>query len=365
MRRVAAAIATALAVALVTAAGLVWLWPGFGLALSLALPAAERWITPLASEPRREEATNVALGRPLRADLYRPAAPRGALVLVHGLSRAGRRHPALERLAWLLARRGQLVLVPHFEGLATFRLDGDLLQEIEVWLADARRRHGGPGIVGFSFGAGPALVAAARTPGLRVVGSFGGYADLGNVITFVTTGVHRLGDRTYRERQEAYNRWKLLALLSGLVGDPHERPRVEAIAARRLADPSDDTRELEAALGPDGRAVLALIRNRSEERVPELLAALPRSVGSWLIALSPLASVSRITGRLVIVHGAGDDSIPFTESLRLAAARPGSRLVVLETFHHTGPQSVWGALAGRLRDGWALARVADDLVSQR
>jgi len=46
-------------------------------------------------------------------------------------------------------------------------------------------------IAGFSFGAGPALLAAADLPGVRVVGSFGGYADLRNVIAYITTGVFR------------------------------------------------------------------------------------------------------------------------------------------------------------------------------
>src|SRR2546430_6724627 len=52
-----------------------------------------------------------------------------------------------------------------------------------------------------------------------------------------------------------------------------------------------------------------------------------------------------------------DDSIPFTESLRLAeAAGPRARVVVLETFHHTGPGGVSTALYRRVADGAALDR---------
>ena len=47
--------------------------------------------------------------------------------------------------------------------------------------------------------------------------------------------------------------------------------------------------------------------------------------------------LSRLAGRLLIAHGADDESIPFTESLRLAAAG-STRAVILETFHHVGPR---------------------------
>src|SRR5207247_10343405 len=73
-------------------------------------------------------------GRRLVADLYRPSAQRGALLLVHGLSRAGRRHPDLVRLARLLARQHRLVLVPHFVGLAAYRLSGREVGEVRAGL---------------------------------------------------------------------------------------------------------------------------------------------------------------------------------------------------------------------------------------
>ena len=61
------------------------------LSLTLALPATEAWLTPLQAEPLREEIAIVSAGRRISADLYRPPHPRAALVVVHGLSRAGRR----------------------------------------------------------------------------------------------------------------------------------------------------------------------------------------------------------------------------------------------------------------------------------
>jgi hypothetical protein len=339
--------------------------PAASLSLALAVPRAEPWLAPLLSAVSVEEVSVEVPGRRLVADLYRPAAPRGALLLVHGLSPAGRRHLELARLARLLARHHRLVLVPQFEGMVAFRLSGREVDEVAAALGALAARGHGVGVVGFSFGAGPALLAAARTPGLSLAASFGGYAELGAVLTYVTTGVHAFDGRRYVEPQEDYNRWKLLALLVGFAEDGNDRRQLDAITRRKLADPGADTGPLEARLGAGGRAILALVRNRREDAVAPLLAALPAGARQAMHALSPLGVAPRLSGRLVIAHGTGDVSIPFTESLRLAHASNGrADAIILETFEHTGPRPLWQSLPARLRDGARLVRLADALLRE-
>jgi dienelactone hydrolase len=334
------------------------------LSLLLAVPSAEPWLAPVLSEVATEEVPVEAGGRRLVADLYRPPAPGGALLLVHGLSRAGRRHPELVRLARLLARHRRLVLVPQFESMAAFRLSGREIVEVGAAI-DVLVARGAPvGVIGFSFGAGPALLAAANAPDLALSASFGGYAELGGVIGFLTTGIHSFDGRRYEQAPEEYNRWKLLALLVGFTEDARDRRRLDDIATRKLADPGADTRALESGLGSEGRAVLAIVQNRREDSVVRLLAELPAGARAAMQRLSPLAVMSRLTGRLVIAHGAGDASIPFSESLRLAQASRGrAAAVILETFEHTGPRSIWQSLASRSRDAARLVRLADALLA--
>jgi dienelactone hydrolase len=338
--------------------------PALVLSLALAMPSAEAWLAPFGQRPVREEITLDVPGARLAADLYRPARPRGALLLVHGLSPAGRHHPELVRLARLLAQQGVLVMVPQFESLAAFRLSGREVDEVRSALQCLRGMNGRVGIAGFSFGAGPALLAAADAPGLRVVGSFGGYADLRRVILYIVTGVHTFGGRRYVQPREEYNRWKLLVLLVGFVDDDRDRALLEAIGERKLANPSEDTGALEASLGPEGRTVLELARSRTETAVGDLLDRLPERARQALEGLSPTGGISRISAPLLLAHGAGDPSIPFTESLRLAeAAGQRARVVILESFHHTGPQVVWQSLGHRARDGWRLFLLVDDLLA--
>lgn len=346
-----------------TAALAVRFGPSLVLALALASPSLQAWQDRVIAPPVPEAVRVATAGGDLAADLYRPSTPRGAILLIHGLSTAGRRHPELVRLARLLAQHGQLVLVPDFEGLKAFRLTGREVEEIQWALRDLRARHEQPAVAGLSFGAGPALIAAAQAPRLRLAASFGGYADLRHVIGFVTTGVHAFAGRRYTERQQEYNRWKLLALLAGFADDTPDRELLDAIAARKLADPGTDTGVIAARLSPDGQAILALALNRREDAVAPLLGGLSPRARRALDELSPIGAAARLPGRLLIAHGAADDSIPFTESLRLAeAAGSRARVVVFRTFHHTGPRDLWDSLGPRAADAWDLLRLVDDLV---
>jgi len=343
--------------------------PALALSAALAAPRLEGWLAWMSREPVRQTVSLPVGSRRLEADLYRPAgrARRGPVVLVHGLSRAGRHHVELMRLARLLAREGELVLVPQLDGLAAFRLSGDEVEDIRAsarYLAGLG--HAPVAIVGFSFGAGPALLAAADLPGVRVVGSFGGYADLRNVIVYITTGVFTFHGQRYHRQQEEYNRWKLLALLVGFVESGPDRASLTAIAERKLTDPSAATEDLERGLGDEGRAVTALVRNRREESVDPLIERLSPAARAALARLSPLAAVPRLSGRLLIAHGADDDSIPFTESLRLAEGAGGrASVAVFRTFHHTGPEPRWSRVGARAADAWNLFRIADALLAPR
>lgn len=322
------------------------------MSLALAVPTTDRLAAPFVQPTTSEEAVIPFGGRTLAADLYRPQRPRGAILLVHGLSPAGRRQTDLVRLAGLLARHGQLALVPQLDSLAAFRLDGSEVAAIGAALDHVARLGIPLAVAGFSFGAGPALLAVARRPGVRLVGSFGGYADLRSVIAFVTTG----------PTAESYNRWKLLQLLTGFVENAPDRVRLGAIAQARLANPGEDTTRLEVALGEDGRGVLALVHNRRADAVGPLLDRLSPSARVALDRLSPLPVMSRLRGNVLIAHGREDTSIPYGESLRLAEAA-GTHAIILDTFHHTGPRPVLQLFGLRALDAWKLVRLADALLA--
>lgn len=334
------------------------------LALDLLAPG---WMPTLHSVVRE----TVAIDR-VGADLYRPERrERGSLVLVPGLSRLGKDHPAFQRMALSLARAGFLVLAPDFPGLRAFHVaEGDVRTIVGAVQALTAESPSFIGILGFSFGAGPALLAATD-PAIRnqvdVVGSFGGYWDLANVIGFITTGWYEEDGRWRQVAQQPYNRWKLLAALAPYVADPVERERLKRIVDRKLVNPGEDVSGALGRLGVEGWRLLALVENRRGDRVADLLASLTPRLRETIQRLSPAGEVGRVRARLLIAHGRDDDSVPYTESLRLARAAPNlGRLVIFEGFAHAFPsEGGWFTRWRQARDLERLVLLLGDLLETR
>lgn len=303
------------------------------------------------------------------AHLYRGAGPScGGLVMVHGLSRQGRAHPFFQRMGRALARAGFVVLAPDFPDLRTFHLgESDVAAVVDAVKALDEATAGPLGILGFSFGAGPALLAAAD-PEIRdrvaLVGSFGGYWDLGHVIVFITTGWYEEDGQWRQARQEEYNRWKLLAALTPYVAEPEERRRLQALVELKLANPGEDIAGEASRLTGEGKTLLALVENRERERIPALIDALSPTIKEPLRRLSPASRISLVRARLLIAHGVDDSSIPYTESVRLARATPVlGGLVIFGGLAHVFPSEAgWGRRLAQAREVQRLVRLLDDLL---
>ncbi len=275
----------------------------------------------------------------LEGALWRPAA-RGrwpALVLVHGLTPAGASDPQLAAAAARLARAGFVVAAPDLPGLRAERLRPDDARPVgEAVRAVAARREVRPGpvsIVAVSVGLAP-VALALRDPAVearvRLVLALGGYADARELIRFFTTGAYGFGDTRGRMPVPAALAEGFLAANLDLVHDPRDRAAVaEALRGRTLP----------ATAGPEARAVLSVVENRDPARVDALLDALPPATRALLDALSPARQLRGTRVRLLAVHGRDDRVIPFTESLRLAAALPGrARVVLVDLLAHVEGQ---------------------------
>ncbi|HKB27337.1 MAG TPA: alpha/beta fold hydrolase [Methylomirabilota bacterium] len=250
-------------------------------------------LSALTSAPARE-----ALAVPgVAADRYVPAGLGAGrrLVLVHGATAEGKDDPRLREAAELLARSGFDVAVPTVPGLTRGRLRPE---DVGAVVATLAARPGPAVVLGVSVGSGPALLAAAD-PSVRdrvsAVVSLGGYASALEVVRFWLTGTYEYG---------------------GVRGRVARDPRLVGEFVRANAD----------LLDPRARAELM---TGDPERAARFLAALPPDLRRYLDSMSPLGVAREIPGRLVLVHGRGDPTVPYTESLRLAAARPGNTTLLL------------------------------------
>ena len=218
--------------------------------------------------------------------------------------------------------------MPTIPGLTHGRLRPEDVEPVVATLA-ARRE---PTVVlAVSVGAGPALLAAAD-PRVRdrvsAVVSLGGYASAQEVMRFWLTGAYAFGE------------------VRGRV--VHE-PELVRMFVRANAD----------MLTPAARAELEAA---DPERAARFLATLSPELERYLDAFSPVSVARDIRARLILVHGRADRAVPYTESLRLAAARPEhTTLVLVGVMDHV--EGGGGAGWQELRDFVALWRVMYGLVA--
>jgi hypothetical protein len=202
------------------------------------------------------------------------------------------------------------VIVPDLPRLRSQQLSLDdaapIAAAIRRLAADPRVGGAPLTVVSVSVATGPVFAALADPgsgAGVGLVVTLGGYADARELVRYFTTGAYAYGGVAGRWRTDPGLVQAFLARNLDLVRDP---------AAR------------------------ALVANHDPARVDALLAALPGEAQSLLDALSPARYAPRIAARLLLVHGRGDPTVPFTESLRLAAARDAGRqrLVLVGVVEH-------------------------------
>ncbi len=276
-----------------------------------------RWrpLTSITRAPEVQPLAASAAGRPIPVDLYAtPSLDRpSGLVLVHGITGLGKDDPQLRAAATLLARAGWAVAVPTVEGLTVLRLRPEDAGSV----AAATRALDAQGyrpvaLLAISLGSAPTLAAAGEPDvagRLSAVLALGGYASARELLRYTLTGAY------------------------AFEGARGRRP-VEEGGIARFAEANVELVE------SGGRA---LVDNRDPDRVDGLIAALPGNTQRLLDALSPERTVARLRAPLYLVHGRGDRTVPFTESLRLtraatAAGRP-VRTVIIGSVGHVDPEA--------------------------
>jgi pimeloyl-ACP methyl ester carboxylesterase len=304
------------------------------------------------------------------ADLYRDTEmPRGAVVVVPGLTPHGKDDPRLVAFAKSLARAQFLVLVPDIANTRALKVSAgdsfpiaDAIEELAARFAGGAERS--VGLVAISYAVGPALLAAAATPAgrhLRFIVAIGGYYDIEAAIGFVTTGTYREPDGSWhRATPNEFGKFVFLRSNADRIADPADRARLIAIAERRLADPAADIGDLAMRLGPQGRVVYELIDNRDPQRVAGLIARLPEPILRELRALDlKTRNLATIARPVFLVHGADDPIIPAGESTRLAAALgPSAELTLVERFAHVDAATT--SLADSIRLLQATTRILEE-----
>jgi pimeloyl-ACP methyl ester carboxylesterase len=216
------------------------------------------------------------------------------------------------------------------------------------------------GLLGFSFGATQAIVAAADPSldgVLRGLAAWGGYRDLQRLFRFGITGEHELDGVAYQLDPDPYGRWIMGSnYLTGIPGfeDYHDvstslRQLALESGRRRVYawDPSYDPmkQSLRTEIDSAHREVYDLFAPLAGRPVHDLSRAheIARELANAALRAEPLLepgpALAALRTRILVAHGRDDRLVPFTESLRLAREVPAPRLVrcsITALFAHSG-----------------------------
>ena len=344
----------------------------------------QQYVRPRAGATLADEVHYRRGAEQLPATVYSPRGRRGTLpgwVILHGLTRPGRRHPGLIHFAQSVARAGNIVMVPEIPEWRELRVAPAVtIDTIRAAVRALQHRddvnHGHVGLFGFSFGATQALIAscdAETAASLHGIASWGGYCDLRRVFRFGLIGVHELDGVTRRMQPDPYGSWIIagqylphvpgyggseavaqalyeLALESGEKRVYAWDPIYDVTKLRLRARLPDDQRELFDLIAP-----LTTVQDRDETRVLELGERIADTALRRDPLLDPQPFLGRVRVPVLFAHGRDDRLIPFTESIRLSRAVPASQslgLTVTSLFQHSGATQAGLGPVGLVREGF-------------
>jgi hypothetical protein len=334
-------------------------------------------------QPSRTQITYTIDGRAHTGDLYLPGDGKSeaGIVLVPGMVQEGKEAANFVAFATTLARARFAVLAPQLAGHSDLRIEPGQAREVADafrFLADREdlSPEGRAGIAGISYALGPVVLAALEDDirqRVRFIFGVGGYYDLRTAIRFVTTGYFEVDGSPRSVKSSEYGKLVFVKSVVRDLRDPKDRTIFEEIVEVKLKDFSADISPLAEALGPEGMSVHRLLTNTDPRLTTQLIAALPAATVATIDALTLSdKDLTRLTARLLLVHGKNDTLIPYPESVALgsAVAPSRARVYVLNkvmghvdlTLSHIFSLRFW---TKELPDAWRLFRAANLLLKER
>src|SRR2546427_3347917 len=257
-------------------------------------------------------------------DVYGNPESNPAMLIVHGVNPTGKNSLDLVRISEALAQAGFAVYVPDFAEMKKQHLRAEEASNIKAVFHSIGRDAA---IACFSYGCGPALVAAADPEvrnRVRFVVAFGGYYDIRETLEYVITGP---------ESPIAYLKWVYLGANADLAADARDQQQLRKFAEHRGGASEN--------LSPDAQSLLRIFFASSPEDFRLRLRAGPEALHRRLDSLSPSLHINGLRAPLILIHGINDPAIPVQQSIELAkAARANglaSSLTLLRMYGHVHP----------------------------
>jgi len=288
--------------------------------------------------------------RHIAANLYRPkdGKKHSALIMAHGAIEGGKDDRALRFGGQGLATAGYVALVPQLEHLNRLRLHQDDIDALVAgvqYLSEQAFCNRKIGLMGVCLSA-PLVFAAAAEPSISrdvaVITCWGGFYDINDWLQAVLT-------LCYIDSGEAKS-WKPRDLLIQeapkwlieLTPNASDRACLMEMLRGNVAGST------KGGLSQSGKAMYALLTNRSHKRVKNLWSKLDPKVLQTLNSLSPHTKVAKYNTKIAIIHTFSDDVIPWVESCKLVDAIDNENKIYFRIFRQFYHVSIEDFLKARI-----------------
>ena len=298
----------------------------------------------------------------LYTPVHRPAAP--GLVLVPGIHYLGMNEPRLMAFARSLAACGLRVLTPELPESRDYRIDpGDVaaIGDSAEWLRRATDRR--VGLMGLSFSGGLAVMAAAEpsySNDVSFVFAVGAHDDLSRVATFYATGADPLPDGNIeRETPNNYGPWIIEYEHLEDFTKPGDTDAIRAALRATLYNDAALEKQLETKLTPGQKAEYAAVLSHPDGPLVDS----NKKHAPEMAGVSPHGNLAGLHVPVYLLHGRGDNLIPFAESEWLAKDVPSGtlkELLVSPLIVHVGTTQ---SQAG-LWDKWQLVHLLAQVIKR-
>ncbi|MEO7030367.1 MAG: alpha/beta fold hydrolase [Acidobacteriaceae bacterium] len=277
--------------------------------------------------------SNGAIRARIYTPLGHPNAP--AMVILHGVHHLGMDEPRLISFAAAIASCGLRVLTPDLPGIKDYQVSADSIRTIgdaSAWMAvqnpNGERRP--VGVMGLSFSGGLALLAAANPvyrPSIKFVVAIGSQDEMGRVARYYRTGEDaRPGGAPELLPPHEYG---ALVLEYEHVEDfvpPADVAAIHAVLRAHLYEDAHAEKAAFAALTGVQHAEAMQLLDTTSAMTRGLLAAAESRHAAAMAGVSPHNHLGSLTTPVYLLHGAGDNIIPASETLWMAAELPGTTL---------------------------------------
>jgi hypothetical protein len=242
-------------------------------------------------------------------DLYSPSTdPTQTFIMVYGLDYAGEKDPRIIKFAAAYASNGFQVAIPDLPGLKSLSIETNDIKILCVLAKHLHHEFGQPvGFTSFSIGGGLSLVAAANIAPELLIDPILLFSPHYSIMDLWEEWQSRELDIPTNDRKLEHYIWNKMALayrgMDRLSLSKEEKAEFLTMLFNYCAEPSLEKKKQDYARLFSGRE----IPGYGDFPIPE-----PEQK-----ALSPLGKLSKVKGRVLILHDINDLIIPPSHSSRI------------------------------------------------